>query len=66
MGQTLEISPRTAELVESFTRHAGVSVDEFVRSLLPASEDLELGFDRDSAEFERDMRSMSYQGASYR
>lgn len=57
MNQTLEkVRPETIALIESQAKALGLSVDEYVRGLLPEGE-FELGLRPDAAddEFERDM-----------
>ena len=61
MNQTLEnIRPETIGLLESQAKALGLSVDEYVRGLLPAGE-LELGLKPDAAddEFELDMAAFA-------
>jgi hypothetical protein len=57
MNSALEqISPETAAMIEAQARRLGISADEYLRRLLPASErDLALAADTTDEEFERDM-----------
>ncbi len=60
MNRTLEISPETIALIESYSKHLGISVDEYLKSLLP-SPDVDLGLSADSGEdFISDMESFSF------
>ena len=55
MNATLEqIRPETLTLIETQAKHLGLSVDEYLRRLLPV-EELALKADADGDEFESDM-----------
>lgn len=59
MNQVLEISPETILKIESYARHTGVSVDEYVRSLLP-SHQTDLGLAADlNGDFITDMEAFA-------
>ena len=61
MNQTVEdIRPETIALIESQAKAFGLSVDEYVRALLPKGE-MELGLKPDAAddEFDRDMAAFA-------
>jgi hypothetical protein len=61
MNQTLaEIKPETLALIELQAKSAGVSIDEYLRGLLPGDH-LELSLPTDSAEadFEADMAAFA-------
>lgn len=49
-----QIRPETLTLVEAHAKHLGLSVDEYLRRLLPA-EELALKADAEDDEFESDM-----------
>lgn len=59
MSQVLEISPETVSLVESYAKHSGMTVEEYVRSLLPAETDLGLAANGSGADFDSDMDSFA-------
>ncbi len=57
MNSTLEnISPQTIALLEENAERFGLSVDEYLRSLLPGDGDSILKADAPEAEFEADMK----------
>lgn len=61
MNQTLEeIRPETIALIESQAKSLGMSVDKYLRGLLPANQ-LELGLGSDGADddFENDMAAFA-------
>jgi hypothetical protein len=56
MNATLEqIRPETLSLIEAHAKHLGLSVDEYLRRLLP-TEELALKADANNDEFESDMK----------
>lgn len=59
MSQIVDISPETVELLESFARHSGLSVEEYLRTLLPTPNDLGLRAADNGSDFRRDMESLA-------
>jgi len=59
MSSVLEVSRETAVLIESFARHAGVSVEEYIRALMPLSGDLGLRAHGAESDFAADMASLA-------
>jgi len=59
MSSVLEVSQETAVLIESYARHAGVSVEEYIRALMPSSGDLGLRANDIEADFDVDMASLA-------
>lgn len=61
MNATLkDIKPETLTLIESQAKNLGLSVDEYLRGLLPADErELGLRPDTDNNEFEADMAAFA-------
>ena len=56
MNPTLEdIKPETLSLIESQAKYLGISVDEYLRRLLPATEPLGLKSEATDDDFERDI-----------
>ena len=62
MSQILEISPETISMIESNAKQTGVSVDEYIKSLLP-SRLTDLGLAADAGEdFLAEMESFADDG----
>ena len=59
MSQTVDISPDTAALIESYARHSGLSVEEYLRTLLPSQNDLGLRNGDIASDFQTDMESLA-------
>ncbi|MBK8466788.1 MAG: hypothetical protein IPL32_13240 [Chloracidobacterium sp.] len=60
MNNLLEITPETVTLIESYAKHAGLTVEEYLRSLLPSTEDdLGLAADSSDTDFDRDMEAFA-------
>ncbi len=59
MGQVLEMSSKTISLLESYAKRSGMSVDDYVRSLLPAETDLGLAANGSAYDFDIDMESFA-------
>ena len=65
-----QISPQTIALLEENSKRMGISIDEYLQSILPKNEkDLGLKMEVSEAEFESDMNTLaeenlnSYQGS---
>ncbi|HSK71844.1 MAG TPA: hypothetical protein VK892_09135 [Pyrinomonadaceae bacterium] len=55
-----QIKPETLAIIERQAKNLGLSVDEYLRNLLPETEqDLALKADADEAEFEADMTAFA-------
>lgn len=60
MDHLLEITPETVALIESYAKHAGLTVEEYLRSLLPSHEsDLGLPAETSVNDFEQDMEAFA-------
>jgi hypothetical protein len=59
MAQVLEISPETMALLESYARHSGMSVEDYLRSILPTETDLGLAANGSADDFDTDMESFA-------
>jgi hypothetical protein len=60
MNRLLEITSETVILIESYAKHAGLTVEDYLRSLLPSSEnDLGLSAETTVEDFDRDMESFA-------
>ncbi len=53
------LSPEIISLLETYARHSGMSVDDYVRSLLPSETDLGLAANGSADDFDADMESFS-------
>ena len=53
------LSPEIISLLETYARHSGMSVDDYVRSLLPGETDLGLASGGPSDDFDADMASFA-------
>ncbi len=60
MNSLLEITPETVALIESYAKRADMSVEEYLRSLLPSNED-DLGLSGETSvdDFDSDMESFA-------
>ncbi len=60
MDHLLEITDETVSLIESYAKHAGMTVEEYLRSLLPSTEnDLGLSAETSAKDFDRDMEAFA-------
>jgi len=60
MNTLSEISSETTALIESYAKHAGLTVEEYILSLLPATQsDLGLEADASDEDFNNDMEAFA-------
>lgn len=60
MEHLREITDKTVSLIESYAKHAGLTVEEYLHSLLPSTEsDLGLPAETSAKEFYRDLEAFA-------